>query len=155
MIAHVPVLLAKPDEALQIAEMSRRYIEHGLPWGWTETRVLRAIRDPDTNVVVVKEQGSVAGFGIMSYGDEDAHLLLLAVRHDCRRRGIGSALVGWLEQTARAAGASRIDVEARWQNDAARCFYSEHGYNERAIKKAMYGGAESGVVLGKWLRSGI
>ncbi len=113
---------------------------------------MHAIRDPDTNVVLVEAQGTVAGFGIMSYRDEEAHLLLLAVRPECRRQGIASAILAWLEQAARAAGAVRIRVEARWHNDAARSFYSEHGYHERAIGKGMYGAAVDGVLLEKWLR---
>ena len=155
MVAEGWIRLATPADAVQIAQMSRDYIEYGLPWGWTEHRVARAIRQPDTNVVVVQEQTTVVGFGIMSYGDEDAHLLLLAVHHDRRRSGIGGALVHWLEQAARAAGAARIHVEARWENDAARSFYSEHGYHERAIKKRMYASAVDGVVLEKWLRHDV
>jgi len=137
---------------MQIARMSRDYIEYGLPWGWTQGRVADAIRDPDTNVAVVHEQGAVVGFGIMHYTDEDAHLLLFAVRHDRRRSGIGSALLLWLEQAAAVAGAVKIHVEARWRNVGARSFYNEHGYHERELRKGMYSGVVDGVVLEKWLR---
>lgn len=152
MIAEHSVELATLAEARQIAEMSRDYIEYGLPWGWSEARVARAIRNPDANVAVVRERDRIAGFGIMGYTDEDAHLLLLAVRHERRRLGIASALLAWLERAARAAGASRIRVESRWENEAARCFYSEHAYHERTIRKRMYSGAVDGVLLEKWLR---
>jgi ribosomal-protein-alanine N-acetyltransferase len=152
MIADVPVQLATRADALQIAEMSRDTIEYGLPWGWTETRVARAIRSPDMNVVVVREDGRVAGFGIMGYLDEDAHLLLLAVRQERRRSGIASAILLWLEKVAQAAGASRIRVESRQENAPARHFYNEHGYHERALRKRMYSGAADGVMLEKWLR---
>jgi [ribosomal protein S18]-alanine N-acetyltransferase len=36
---------------------------------------------------------------------------------------------------------------------AARNFYSEHGYHERAIRKRMYSGVVHGVQLEKWLRA--
>jgi ribosomal-protein-alanine N-acetyltransferase len=114
--------------------------------------VARAIAAPDKNVVVVREHDWVAGFGIMGYLDEDAHLLLLAVRHERRRGGIASAILEWLEVVARAAGAERIRVEARRQNLAARCFYNEHGYHERALRQRMYSGVADGVLLEKWLR---
>lgn len=153
MIADVPVRLATRDHAAQIAAMSRDLIEHGLPWGWTKGRVARAISAPDTNVVVVEEQQRVVGFGIMSYTDQDAHLLLLAVLPQRRRSGIASAIVAWLEEAARSGGAARIRVEARLPNDAARNFYNEHGYHERAIERGMYGGSVNGVRLEKWLRS--
>jgi len=152
MIAEHHIHIAELSDARQIAGMSRDYIEHGLPWGWTQARVTQAIRDPAINVAVVRERSAVVGFGIMNYTDDDAHLLLLAVRTDRRRMGIASALLLWLEAAARAAGASRIRVEARWQNDAARCFYSEHAYCERAIKRRMYSSSVDGVLLEKWLR---
>src|SRR5262245_46038478 len=104
--------------------MSRDYIEQGLGWSWREGRVRRAIANRDTNVAVVGEPAAMVAFGIMSYSEEHAHLLLLAVRASHQRRGVGSAVLLWLERVAALAGMERILVEARRANDAARCFYS-------------------------------
>jgi ribosomal-protein-alanine N-acetyltransferase len=154
MLADLAIRLARLDDAPGIAVMSRDAIEHGLPWSWRPGRVARAIRDADTNVAVAAGGGVLAGFGIMSYLDDDAHLLLLAVRADRRRQGVGSAVVEWLEDVARAAGARRIRVEARLANAAARSFYNELGYHERAIARGLYGGVADGVRLEKWLSTG-
>ena len=153
MIASVEVRLATLADATDIAAMSRDYIEHGLPWGWRYERVAKAINDPETNVAVVGREGALLAFGIMSYADDDAHLQLFAVRRASQRRGIGSAVLAWLESVARTAGARRIHVEARTDNSAARTFYGEHGYHERHIKEAMYSGTADGVCLEKWLRT--
>jgi ribosomal-protein-alanine N-acetyltransferase len=152
MIADVAIRFATRADAAAIARMSRDYIEHGLPWSWTVGRVTRSIEDPNTNVVVVGDPGAIVAFGIMFYAEDDAHLLLLAVRGARQRSGIGSAVLLWLENAARSAGASRIRVEARRDNAAARNFYSEHGYHERVIKAEMYSGVLDGVCLEKWLR---
>ena len=151
MIADVTIRLATRDDASDIAAMSRDYIEHGLPWRWRHDRVAAAIANPDTNVVVVGEHGAITAFGIMSYEDVDAHLLLFAVRSASQRTGVGSAVLLWLEAVARTAGAKRIQVEARKEIVAARNFYSEHGYHERLIKKAMYSGVVDGIRLEKLL----
>jgi ribosomal-protein-alanine N-acetyltransferase len=152
VIADVAIRLATVADAAQIAAMSRDHIEHGLPWRWTTKRVAHAIEDRNTNAVVVGEPGAIEAFGIMSFTNEDAHLLLFAVDRASQRRGLGSAVLLWLETAARSAGAQRIRVEARRENDAARCFYNEHGYHERAIKRAMYSGQVDGIQLEKWLR---
>jgi ribosomal-protein-alanine N-acetyltransferase len=152
MIADVAIRFATPRDAQAIAAMSRDEIEHGLPWRWTPPRVARSIADANTNVVVVDGRTGIAAFGIMFHADDDAHLLLLAVDRALQRSGIGSAVLAWLEDAARAAGASRIRVEARRDNDAARNFYSEHGYHERAIRPAMYSGVLAGIRMEKWLR---
>lgn len=148
----VAVRLARLSDAEDIAVMSRDYIEHGLPWTWTQSRIAAAIADPDTNVVVVVERGAVAAFGVMSYPNDDAHLLLFAVRESCRRRGVGSVILHWLEAAARTAGATRIRVECRKDNDAARNFYCEHGYAELDITAKFYRGLKDGIHLVKWFR---
>ena len=75
-------------------------------------------------------------FGIMSYREETAHLLLFAVRRTHQRQGIGSAVLDWLEAVARVAGIRRIQLECRRDNAAARNFYGEHGYHEQVISAA-------------------
>jgi ribosomal-protein-alanine N-acetyltransferase len=101
---------------------------------------------------VVGPPDALEGFGIMIYRDDDAHLVLFAVHPRKRRQGLASAMLGWLEEVARAAGCRRIRVEARRDNVAGRNFYSEHGYHERAIDRDRYAAGVDGVSLEKWLR---
>lgn len=145
------VRFATLADAAGIAALSRDVIEHGLPWSWTEARVARAIANPDTNVVVVGERGVIVGFGIMSYPDDDAHLLLFAVRRQSRRQGIGTRILAWLEEVAATGGARRVRLECRRDNDAARNFYAEKGYHELAISPKYYRGLKDAVILEKWL----
>ena len=151
MITESAVVLATRSDARAIAEMSREYIEQGLGWSWTESRVAQAIADPDTNVAVVREGGAIVAFGIMGYREERAHLALFAVRASHRRRGIGRRVLRFLEQVARDAGIRCIAVECRRENAAARNFYGEHGYHERIISPGYYRGVEDAVRLEKWL----
>ena len=150
-IVHVGT--ASPSDAGAIADLSRRLIEHGLPWTWRPGRVARAMASADTNVAVVREHDELVGFGIMKYGDEDAHLVLFAVRAWRQRQGVGRSILAWLEACAAVAGSSCIRVEARRDNVAARSFYNELGYHEVRIRRRMYGGIADGVHLEKWLRS--
>ncbi len=151
MIPGFTVQLAKPKHAFDISAMSRDYVEQGLDWGWTYARVLSAINDPDTNVAVVGASGSLLAFGIMTYSESDAHLQLLAVRRAAQRKGLGSAVLRWLQRVAQYSGAERIILEARENNHAARSFYSAHGYQELSIEADMYQGVEAGVRFEKSL----
>jgi len=152
MIDASEIRLALPQDAVRIATMSRDYVEDGLGWGWTPARVLRSIRDRATNVVVAECGADLAGFGIMKYLDDDAHLLLFAVRPEYRRRGVGSGLVAWLESTATTAGIELIFLETRATNTAAREFYAARGYRELATLPRYYG-SEDAVRIGKDLGS--
>jgi [ribosomal protein S18]-alanine N-acetyltransferase len=115
--------------------------------------VRRSIVDRHTNVAIAPDaNGGVSAFGIMKYDDEEAHLLLLAVRPALGRQGIGSALLHWLERSAQVAGIAQIQVEARVTNGAARSFYRRHGYREVALLPGYYSGREASVRLVKELR---
>jgi len=145
------VQLATLADAEEIAAISRDQIEQGLGWSWTVARVRYSMRDPDTNVAVVRERDKIRAFGIMRYRDEVAHLLLFAVRASHQRQGLGSLVLRWLENVAVASGVTRIDVECRRDNAAARNFYGEHGYHEHVISRGYYRGIEDAVRLEKWL----
>ena len=152
MLTDPPVRLAGPEDADDIAAMSRDLIERGLPWNWRPARVLQAIRNPESNVAVIRVDGELVAFGIMEYLETDAYLALLAVGRSSQRRGLGSSLLQWLEASARVAGAQRIRLETRRDNVPARTFYNELAYQEVAIRPGRYSDGIDGVVLEKWLR---
>jgi len=152
VITEYEIALARPADAQKISELSRDAIEHGLPWSWTPRRVMRNIHDVSTNVAVARRGERVLGFAVMRYGDEEAHLLLLAVQAVLRRRGLGSALLVWLEATARVAGVGLIRLEARAANTAARSFYRHHGFTETGLHHGYYQGVEDAVRMTKDLK---
>ncbi|HMN83472.1 MAG TPA: GNAT family N-acetyltransferase [Burkholderiaceae bacterium] len=154
MIRQNQIRLAQAADADAIAELSREAIEYGLAWGWTPGRVLGCIGDADTNVVIACDGAPMAGFGIMKYGERDAHLLLFAVQAERRRRGVGTALIGWLETTARVAGMQTIRLEARVSNTSGRAFYARHGFEEGTLVRGRYQGVEDGVRYMKRLAGG-
>ncbi|MEO6363809.1 MAG: GNAT family N-acetyltransferase [Caldimonas sp.] len=146
------IRFATRADALGIAEMSRDLVEYGLGWSWTRERILRSLRHPDTNAIVASSQehdADRAGFAIMKYGEEEAHLLLLAVAPDQARRGVGSAMLGWLEASAQVAGIARVTLEARSGNAVARSFYRHHGYAASQLLPGYYGGREASVRMVK------
>jgi ribosomal-protein-alanine N-acetyltransferase len=145
------VCLARCDDAAEIAEMSRDSIESGLTWSWTPTRVRRSILSRDSSVVVARRDGRVAAFAIMYFGDEVAHLNLLAVAAGQRRQGIGRRLIQWLSATALEAGVFRIDLELRATNEIARLFYECLGFEALNVVQGYYQGLEPALRMTKRL----
>jgi ribosomal-protein-alanine N-acetyltransferase len=141
-----------PAQAGGIALMSREHIEYGLGWSWTPSRILKAIQDEATNVAVAQERGTLLGFGIMRYGEEKAHLVLLCVAPAHRNRGLGALLLNWLEKSAVTAGLEHIQLEARADNPVAIYFYVEQGYRQTGTAPGYYAGVIDAVRLRKRLR---
>jgi ribosomal-protein-alanine N-acetyltransferase len=141
--------LARLADANTIANMSRVLIEDGLPWRWTPQRVAASIHAPDVNVLVARIDGRMAGFAIMRYGDDDAHLDLLAVAPEFRRAGLARRLLQWLEKCAVVAGTFRIALEVRAENTGAQLFYERMGYRRLAHLPGYYEGVGHAFRMGR------
>jgi ribosomal-protein-alanine N-acetyltransferase len=149
---------ARRADAQVIAEMSRRLVEVGLPWTWTPARVARHLAHPDSLAITARavssgtRPGSIAGFALMHFGDDLAHLNLLAVESRWQRRGLGRRLMQWLEQSAITAGTFSLCLEVRARNPVALLFYRELGFEETGRLPRYYSGREDALRLGKDLR---
>jgi ribosomal-protein-alanine N-acetyltransferase len=152
-IAEPTFRLAQSGDAHDIALMSRDLIESGLGWSWTRARVARNIADRDTLSVVTCQAGRVVGFAIAFFGDEHAHLNLLAVQREYQRTGVGTSMIHWLEESARTAGIRALHLEVRARNQPARRFYRRLGFVEMALLPRYYRGIEAAVWMACDLRT--
>jgi ribosomal-protein-alanine N-acetyltransferase len=149
----IALRLAAPRDAHAIAVMSREHIEQGLPWKYDPARVGAAIRRRDTSVLTAVDRTALAGFAMMEFGDERAHLVLLAVQPVQRRRGIGRRLVDWLLESAVTAGMASVHLELRADNEAARRFYRALGFSETVLMPRYYNGREAAMRMIRMLRA--
>lgn len=152
---NIVIRLGRLSDADQIAVMSRDLIETGLGWSWKPARVAKNIRCKDTVTVVGCDPKRMVAFAIMHFGEEQAHLNLLAVRPDYRHRGVGRRLMEWLEKSARVAGIATLILEVRANNHGARRFYRKLGFQEIAYLPGYYNGFESAVRMSRELRKPI
>jgi ribosomal-protein-alanine N-acetyltransferase len=143
--------LARNSDAREIAEMSRDLIEQGLSWSWTPARVQHFICGRESSVVVARREQRIAAFAIMHFGDEVAHLNLLAVAPEHRRQGLGRKLMEWLTATALDAGVFRINLELRDHNEPARQFYERLGFEQLGVVQGYYQGREAALRMSRQL----
>ena len=141
----ITLRLARESDAGAIAAMSRDLIEAGLGWSYRPERIVRLIRDRDTIALVADRQGAPAGFAIMGFGDERAHLVLLAVHPAQHRQGIARRMMDWLVESAVAGGIASLHLELRAGNAAARAFYRGMDFTETQLVSGYYRGAESAI----------
>jgi ribosomal protein S18 acetylase RimI-like enzyme len=157
----VTLRLAEAGDVRAIAEMSRDYIESGLGWRYDPAHIQRAMRRRETVVLaaserqtyVARERPSLSGFAIMDFGDERAHLVLLAVQPSQRRRGTGRRMVEWLVESALVAGMASVHLELRADNEAARRFYRALGFSETVLMPKYYDGREAAMRMIRMLRA--
>ena len=149
MFDDIDFRLATAADATTLAVMARDLVELGLGWTWTGPRIAGHVRAAGSVVLVGQCGRRIIAFAVMRFGEEEAHLDLLAVRPRYRRIGVGRRLVEWLEKSALVAGVSVIYLEVRENNRAARAFYEAMGYSRVRQLPGYYRGRETAVCMGR------
>lgn len=144
---------ARRSDARALSLMARDLIEAGLGWEYREERITRFIEDAETVALVARDGPDAIGFAVMTFGDERAHLTLLAVSPTYQRRGIARRMLAWLLESAAVAGVSSLHVELRAGNTAARRLYRSSGFVETLRLPGYYRGRESALRMIRMLRA--
>jgi len=95
-------------------------------------------------------EDDVVGYGVMSVGAGEAHILNLCMDAHFRCRGVGRRMLEYLVDRARAAGMSEAFLEVRPSNTAAIRLYQSMGFEQVGIRRGYYqaiGGREDASVL--------
>ena len=99
--------------------------------------------------------GELIGYGIMSTGAGEAHILNVCVREQLRCRGFGRTILEHLLNRAAASAASEAYLEVRPSNTAAIRLYQTLGFEPIGVRRGYYqavGGREDAAVLRVSLR---
>jgi ribosomal protein S18 acetylase RimI-like enzyme len=144
---------ARPADAETLAIMSRDLIEAGLGWVYRTERFARLIASDDTVALVARSNDRPVGFAVMEFGDERAHLIVLAVLRRHQRMGIGRQLVAWLMKSAVTAGITSVHVELRADNEPAFALYRAMGFTETLRVPGYYRGKETAIRMIRMLRA--
>lgn len=95
-------------------------------------------------------EGRVIGYGILSVGAAEAHVLNVCVAPDKRGQGFGRHLMKRLLDIARWNGAERVFLEVRPSNPNAQALYLSLGFHEIGRRPRYYPaheGREDAIVM--------
>jgi ribosomal-protein-alanine N-acetyltransferase len=104
---------------------------------------------------VLTLESQVIGYGVMSVGAGEAHILNLCVADAYRCRGLGRRMLGYLLERGVTAGMSEAFLEVRPSNTAAIRLYQAIGFEQVGMRRGYYqaaGGREDAAVLRLTLR---
>jgi ribosomal-protein-alanine N-acetyltransferase len=99
---------------------------------------------------VVDVAGDMGGYGIMSVGAGEAHILNVCIREEYRSRGFARRILLYLVDCARAAGMQEAFLEVRPSNLAAIRLYQSLGLEQVGVRRGYYQatvGREDAAVL--------
>ena len=132
MINIVPMMQSHLDEMAALEQVC-----FSMPWSRS------ALNDELVNeyaayFVAEDDAGKVAGYAGMHMMFDEAYITNVAVRPDMRRQGISTALLRRLEGIAKMSGVTRMLLEVRRSNDAARSAYEKQGFRAIAERPRYY-----------------
>jgi ribosomal-protein-alanine N-acetyltransferase len=100
--------------------------------------------------------GQIIGYGVMSLGAGEAHVLNVCVRDEYRSLGFGRRLLEHLLERAQSSGVNEAFLEVRPSNLAAIRLYQRLGFEQIGIRRGYYqapDGREDAIVLKLELRA--
>lgn len=89
---------------------------------WTAAQCAGLLPMPGVWLSLAHDGAGVVGFALCRAVADEAELLLLAVRRDARRRGVGKTLLERFATLARRQGADRLHLEVREGNHAVKLY---------------------------------
>jgi [ribosomal protein S18]-alanine N-acetyltransferase len=119
------------------------------PFPWSEGIFRDCIRVGYT-CRVLDLGGQIVGYGVMSVGAGEAHILNICVREEFRSVGFGRRLLDYLLDRGAAAGMADAFLEVRPTNLSAIRLYQSMGFEQVGIRRGYYqaaGGREDATVL--------
>jgi [ribosomal protein S18]-alanine N-acetyltransferase len=87
---------------------------------------------------VVEADADMAGYGIMSVGAGEAHILNVCIREEYRSRGLARKMLLYLLDRARIAGMYEAFLEVRPSNAIASRLYRSLGFEQVGIRRGYY-----------------
>ncbi len=87
---------------------------------------------------VVRRMGALLGFALVMDAPDMAHLLVIGVRPDAQRQGVGARLLRRCVDHCRQTGQSALTLEVRPSNESAIAFYHQHGFVQVGLRRGYY-----------------
>ena len=128
---------ATPADAGDLARMNAAF--NGVLDSAAQIAVRLAACAQIETALVAELDGKVGGFACVRvvpcvlYSEPYAELTELYVEPECRRRGVGRALIAYAERLAHARGANDLLIMTGVDNAAAQALYRAAGYDTYAV----------------------
>src|SRR3954463_8616807 len=148
----VPEVQIRPMMEIDLAEVASIELQsYAFPWS---ENIFRDCLRVGYTCRALDLEGRIIGYGVMSLGAGEAHVLNVCVSGQYRNLGFGRRLLEHLMERAAAMGVTETFLEVRPSNLAAIRLYQRLGFEQIGIRRGYYqapDGREDAIVLKKGL----
>ena len=152
-VVQTPKLWVRPMKADDLEQVM--HIELAMyPFPWTQ-RIFEDCLRVGYRCHVGEVDGVFAGYGVMSTGANEAHILNLCVAKEFQRRGLAREMLSFLLDEADTLEVRDVFLEVRPSNTGAIALYDQMGFNQVGLRKDYYpteNGHEDAIIYAASLR---
>jgi len=125
----------RAEDAAAASEILREARESA---SWSMQALVEFMPLPGAVALMSERAGRPTGFILGRLVADEAEVLNLAVREECRRQGEGRALLKELLRRFAESGVSRVFLEVRESNRGAMGFYERMGFRQSGRREDYY-----------------
>jgi ribosomal-protein-alanine N-acetyltransferase len=148
LLALAPMVVADVDEVHALEQSV-------FPHPWSRANFLDSLASGYDAWVLREQGGALAGYFLLMYAVDEAHLLDVALAAPRQRAGLGRYLLDRATARARQQGMESVLLEVRPSNLRALAVYRAYGFTEIGRRKGYYpaheGQREDAIVMRKGL----
>jgi len=137
----------RPEDFETLYEIDQSCYEPEIAYSRRELR--NYLRFPGADCVVASAEGRLIGFCLSARQGRRGHIITIDVLRGCRRRGVGTSLLGETERRLAENGVRELGLETATNNDSAIAFWQKHGYRTRGVWKGYYPGGRDAYAMTK------
>ena len=124
----------RAEDMAAVAELEKAVF----PDAWSEKAIQETYDQPHTLILTAFEDKKLVGYVILYLTLEDAEIARIAVDEAYRRQKVASKILRELKLLCADNGISKLLLEVRESNEAARSFYEEMGFTTDGVRKNYY-----------------
>ena len=117
------------------------------PDAWSLKSLEETWNQKNAAIFVAKTEGKTAGYLIFYYVLDEGEIARIATAHSMRRQGAAGQMFRKLLAFCQEQKITRIMLEVRENNEAARRFYEKCGFTEDGIRRNYYENPKENAVL--------
>lgn len=135
------IIFAQEEDSVSIHELEKGTFSDA----WSERVISGYIKGK--RVIVYKEDGETVGYCIFMIAADEGEILRIAVKKDCRKKGIGRKLLCKAFLIMKGKGVENVYLEVRASNSAAIGLYTAAGFEKSGVRHGYYRDNSEDAVL--------
>ena len=131
------------EDGAAVAEMEHQCFTDA----WSEKSILETLNQSNAVCLVAEKAGKRAGYVLAYTAADEVEIARIAVVEEVRRQGVAAAMFDALKKQTNDLGCTKVLLDVRKSNEAARRFYEKSGFSEDGVRPKFYSDPEEDAVL--------